>query len=58
MLFDEPTSALDPQMAADVMAVIVDLAKEGQTMVVVTHATEFTKLAHTVFVMEKGKLKN
>lgn len=58
MLFDEPTSALDPQMAADVMAVIVDLAKAGQTMVVVTHATEFTKLAQTVHVMERGQLKS
>jgi polar amino acid transport system ATP-binding protein len=56
MLFDEPTSALDPQMAADVMAVIVDLAKSGQTMVVVTHSTEFTKLAHTIHVLEGGKL--
>jgi polar amino acid transport system ATP-binding protein len=56
MLFDEPTSALDPQMAAEVMAVIQDLAKEGQTMVVVTHSTEFTKRAHTVHVLERGKL--
>ena len=43
ILFDEPTSALDPQMAAEVMAVILDLAKEGQTMVVVTHSTEFAR---------------
>ena len=56
MLFDEPTSALDPQMAAEVMAVIVALAKEGQTMVVVTHSTEFAKLAHTVHTLERGKL--
>jgi ABC-type polar amino acid transport system ATPase subunit len=56
MLFDEPTSALDPQMAAEVMAVIQDLAKEGQTMVVVTHSTEFTKRAHTVHILERGKL--
>jgi len=56
MLFDEPTSALDPQMAAEVMAVIQDLAKEGQTMVVVTHSTEFTRRAHTVHVLERGKL--
>jgi ABC-type polar amino acid transport system ATPase subunit len=56
ILFDEPTSALDPQMAAEVMAVILDLAKEGQTMVVVTHSTEFTKRAHTVHVLERGKL--
>jgi len=56
MLFDEPTSALDPQMAAEVMAVIQDLAKEGQTMVVVTHSTEFTRRAHTVHILERGKL--
>ena len=48
MLFDEPTSALDPQMAAEVMAVILDLAREGQTMVVVTHSPEFAQRAHTV----------
>jgi len=56
MLFDEPTSALDPQMAAEVMAVILDLAKEGQTMVVVTHSDEFRRKAHTVHVLERGKL--
>ena len=54
ILFDEPTSALDPQMAAEVMAVILDLAREGQTMVVVTHSPEFTKRAHTVHVLERG----
>lgn len=56
ILFDEPTSALDPQMAAEVMAVILDLAKEGQTMVVVTHSDEFRRKAHTVHVLERGKL--
>ncbi|MSR55440.1 MAG: amino acid ABC transporter ATP-binding protein [Gemmataceae bacterium] len=56
ILFDEPTSALDPQMAAEVMAVILDLAKEGQTMVVVTHSTEFTKRAHVVHTLERGRL--
>jgi ABC-type polar amino acid transport system ATPase subunit len=56
ILFDEPTSALDPQMAAEVMAVILDLAREGQTMVVVTHSPEFTKRAHTVHVLERGNL--
>ena len=55
ILFDEPTSALDPQMAAEVMAVILDLAKEGQTMVVVTHSEEFRKRAHTVHVLERGQ---
>jgi ABC-type polar amino acid transport system ATPase subunit len=56
LLFDEPTSALDPQMAAEVTAVILDLAKDGQTMVVVTHSPELTKRAHTVHVLERGKL--
>jgi ABC-type polar amino acid transport system ATPase subunit len=56
MLFDEPTSALDPQMAADVMAVILGLAKEGQTMVVVTHSPEFARQAHTVHTLDRGKL--
>jgi ABC-type polar amino acid transport system ATPase subunit len=56
MLFDEPTSALDPQMAADVMAVILDLAKEGQTMVVVTHSPEFAQRAHTVHTLDRGRL--
>jgi polar amino acid transport system ATP-binding protein len=56
MLFDEPTSALDPQMAAEVMAVILDLAKEGQTMVVVTHSPEFAQRAHTVHTLDRGKL--
>jgi ABC-type polar amino acid transport system ATPase subunit len=56
ILFDEPTSALDSEMAAEVMAVILDLAKEGQTMVVVTHSEEFRKRAHTVHVLEQGKL--
>ena len=56
ILFDEPTSALDPQMAAEVMAVILDLAREGQTMVVVTHSPELTRRAHRVLVMEKGRL--
>jgi polar amino acid transport system ATP-binding protein len=56
ILFDEPTSALDPQMAADVTAVILTLAKEGQTMVVVTHSPEVMKHAHTVHVLDRGKL--
>jgi len=56
ILFDEPTSALDPQMAAEVMTVILELAKEGQTMVVVTHSPEFTKRAHKVHVLQRGQL--
>ena len=43
ILFDEPTSALDPVMAADVLSVITDLAKGGQTMVVVTHSMTFAR---------------
>jgi ABC-type polar amino acid transport system ATPase subunit len=57
MLFDEPTSALDPRMAGEVLAVISDLAKSGQTMVVVTHAMGFARqVAHTVHLMEKGRI--
>ena len=47
MLFDEPTSALDPAMAAEVLDVIVDLARGGQTMVVVTHDHGFARRAAT-----------
>jgi polar amino acid transport system ATP-binding protein len=47
MLFDEPTSALDPTMTAEVLDVIIDLAREGQTMVVVTHDHAFAKRAAT-----------
>ena len=47
MLFDEPTSALDPSMTSEVLDVIMDLAKSGQTMVVVTHDHGFAKRAAT-----------
>lgn len=57
ILFDEPTSALDPRMAAEVLAVIADLAGQGQTMVVVTHAMGFARnVATTVHVMHAGKV--
>jgi ABC-type polar amino acid transport system ATPase subunit len=57
VLFDEPTSALDPRMAGEVLAVIADLAKSGQTMIVVTHAMGFAqRVAHTVHLMELGKI--
>jgi ABC-type polar amino acid transport system ATPase subunit len=57
ILFDEPTSALDPRMAAEVLSVITDLAKSGQTMVVVTHAMGFARnVAHTVHVMHDGRV--
>lgn len=57
ILFDEPTSALDPRMAAEVLSVITDLARSGQTMIVVTHAMGFARhVAHTVHVMEAGRI--
>ncbi|HEX3601765.1 MAG TPA: amino acid ABC transporter ATP-binding protein [Lacipirellulaceae bacterium] len=57
ILFDEPTSALDPRMAAEVISVITDLAKSGQTMMVVTHAMGFARnVAHTVHVMHAGRV--
>lgn len=57
ILFDEPTSALDPRMTAEVLAVIADLARDGQTMVVVTHAMPFARqVAHTVHVFGQGKV--
>jgi polar amino acid transport system ATP-binding protein len=57
ILFDEPTSALDPRMAGEVMSVIADLARSGQTMVVVTHAMGFARsAAHTVHVMHAGRI--
>jgi ABC-type polar amino acid transport system ATPase subunit len=57
ILFDEPTSALDPRMAAEVISVITDLAKAGQTMVVVTHAMHFARnVSNTVHVMHAGRV--
>lgn len=57
MLFDEPTSALDPEMVGDVLAVMKDLAKEGMTMVVVTHEMGFAKeVADRVVFMADGKV--
>lgn len=55
MLFDEPTSALDPEMINEVLDVMVELATEGMTMMVVTHEMGFAKkVAHRVIFMEKG----
>jgi ABC-type polar amino acid transport system ATPase subunit len=55
LLFDEPTSALDPQMTAEVLAVMADLASQGQTMLVVTHAMGFARrVAHQVHVVAEG----
>jgi glutamate/aspartate transport system ATP-binding protein len=57
MLFDEPTSALDPEMINEVLDVMVELAKEGMTMMVVTHEMGFaTKVAHRVIFMDKGEI--
>ena len=55
LLFDEPTSALDPEMVGDVLNVMKDLAKEGLTMIVVTHEMQFAKEVSTrVVFMEQG----
>jgi glutamate/aspartate transport system ATP-binding protein len=55
MLFDEPTSALDPEMVNEVLDVMVALAKEGMTMMVVTHEMGFArKVAHRVIFMDQG----
>jgi polar amino acid transport system ATP-binding protein len=55
VLFDEPTSALDPKMTGEVLAVMADLARQGQTMLVVTHAMEFARrVANEVHVMSGG----
>src|SRR6516225_11999627 len=57
MLFDEPTSALDPEMINEVLAVMVTLAKEGMTMIVVTHEMGFArKVANRVVFMDKGEI--
>ncbi|MEG0177623.1 amino acid ABC transporter ATP-binding protein [Anaerorhabdus sp.] len=55
LLFDEPTSALDPEMVGEVLEVMKDLAKEGLTMIVVTHEMEFARdVANHVVFMDKG----
>ncbi|MBM3978228.1 MAG: amino acid ABC transporter ATP-binding protein [Planctomycetes bacterium] len=57
LLFDEPTSALDPKSSADVLAVMEELARDGQTMFVVTHAMEFARrAATTLHVLEQGRV--
>ena len=55
--FDEPTSALDPELIEEVLAVMKDLAKEGRTMVVVTHEMRFAKdVSNRVIFMEHGRI--
>ncbi len=57
MLFDEPTSALDPEMINEVLAVMVELANEGMTMLVVTHEMGFArKVADKVVFMDQGRI--
>ena len=57
MLFDEPTSALDPEMISEVLDVIVDLADEGMTMIVVTHEMGFAKkAADRIIFMDQGQI--
>ena len=58
MLFDEPTSALDPEMVGEVLKVMTELAKEGMTMVVVTHEMGFAKeVASRIIFMNEGVIK-
>jgi len=57
MLFDEPTSALDPEMVSEVLDVMVQLARDGMTMMVVTHEMGFArKVAHRVVFMDAGEI--
>ena len=57
MLFDEPTSALDPEMIKEVLDVMIDLAKEGMTMIVVTHEMGFAReVADEIIFMDEGKI--
>ena len=57
LLFDEPTSALDPEMVGEVLDVMVLLAKEGMTMMVVTHEMGFAKkVSHRVIFMDAGRI--
>ena len=57
MLFDEPTSALDPEMVKEVLDVMIDLAQEGMTMLVVSHEMGFARsVAHRVLFMDAGQI--
>jgi general L-amino acid transport system ATP-binding protein len=57
MLFDEPTSALDPEMISEVLDVMVELAKEGITMICVTHEMGFAKkVADRIIFMDEGQI--
>ena len=57
MLFDEPTSALDPELVGEVLDVMQSLAREGMTMIVVTHEMGFARgVAHSVVFMDEGQV--
>ena len=57
MLFDEPTSALDPEMVGEVLDVMKDLARNGMTMVVVTHEMRFARdVASRILFLEGGRI--
>ena len=57
MLFDEPTSALDPEMVGEVLSVMKDLAKDGMTMVVVTHEMGFAReVGDRILFMDNGNI--
>ena len=57
MLFDEPTSALDPELVGEVLAVMRDLARDGMTMLVVTHEMAFARdVASAVVFMDRGEI--
>ena len=57
MLFDEPTSALDPEMISEVLDVMTDLAREGMTMIVVTHEMGFARrVANRIIFMDEGEI--
>jgi len=57
MLFDEPTSALDPEMVREVLDVMLDLAKQGSTMIIVTHEMQFAEaVADRVYFLDKGNI--
>ncbi|MDU8257484.1 ATP-binding cassette domain-containing protein, partial [Pseudomonas syringae pv. actinidiae] len=57
MLFDEPTSALDPEMVGEVLSVMKGLAKEGMTMMCVTHEMNFAReVADTIWFMDAGQI--
>ena len=57
ILFDEPTSALDPEMVREVLDVMLDLAKQGKTMIIVTHEMQFARaIANRVIFLDGGKI--